>query len=460
MTFASSNVPPASPLAYTGQVVVPYIVETFDPVDANNQFNVPTIWDNKSTGDAFILTRKPGGVADWERFTFEDEAVFEIAADSGSALPVDNVILLSGGTTGLTTIGSGNEVDLTGILNVINGGTGQNSFTLRSVLIGNGSNALNSVNVSIGTGIPLVSNGLSVNPSFSTASVQGGGTGKTSFTSYAVICGGTTSTGVLQNVSGVGTSGQVLTSSGAAALPVWAASGAIKSVNIQTFTTSGTFTYTPTTNMVRCLIQMVGAGGGGGSTHDGVPGTAGTSAGAGGGAGEYAFGIFTAAQIGASQSVTVGAKGAGGIAPNVGSTGGTTSVGALISTLGGLGGAAGATGTATAQTGGSGGTGGTGGSFRSNGQPGGSSFSCVTTGFSSMAGNGADSFFGGGGIAQGMFDPDSTAGAGYTTVGGSGVGFGSGGAGATTGSSIGTTNVASNGGAGADGCIIITEFIG
>ena len=48
-----------------------------------------------------------------------------------------------------------------------------------------------------------------------------GGTGDTSFTAYSVVCGGTTTTGVLQNVSGVGTSGQVLTSNGAAALPTW-----------------------------------------------------------------------------------------------------------------------------------------------------------------------------------------------------------------------------------------------
>lgn len=48
-----------------------------------------------------------------------------------------------------------------------------------------------------------------------------GGTGDASFTAYSVLCGGTTSTGALQNVSGVGTSGQVLTSNGAAALPTW-----------------------------------------------------------------------------------------------------------------------------------------------------------------------------------------------------------------------------------------------
>lgn len=53
--------------------------------------------------------------------------------------------------------------------------------------------------------------------------VAGGGTGVTSFTPYAVITGGTTATGALQQVSGLGTSGQVLTSNGAGALPSWQA---------------------------------------------------------------------------------------------------------------------------------------------------------------------------------------------------------------------------------------------
>jgi hypothetical protein len=46
-----------------------------------------------------------------------------------------------------------------------------------------------------------------------------------SFTPYAVICAGTTPTGALQNVSGLGTSGQVLTSNGPATLPTWQAAG-------------------------------------------------------------------------------------------------------------------------------------------------------------------------------------------------------------------------------------------
>mgnify|MGYP002713209083 CR=1 FL=1 len=55
--------------------------------------------------------------------------------------------------------------------------------------------------------------------------VAGGGTGNSTFTAYSVICAGTTATGAFQNVSGVGTSGQVLTSNGAGALPSWQAAG-------------------------------------------------------------------------------------------------------------------------------------------------------------------------------------------------------------------------------------------
>lgn len=53
--------------------------------------------------------------------------------------------------------------------------------------------------------------------------VTEGGTDNTTFTAYAVICAGTTDTGAFQNVSGVGTSGQALTSNGAGMLPTWQA---------------------------------------------------------------------------------------------------------------------------------------------------------------------------------------------------------------------------------------------
>jgi hypothetical protein len=49
--------------------------------------------------------------------------------------------------------------------------------------------------------------------------VASGGTGVTSNTAYAVLCGGTTATNPIQSIANVGTTGQVLTSNGAGALP-------------------------------------------------------------------------------------------------------------------------------------------------------------------------------------------------------------------------------------------------
>lgn len=57
----------------------------------------------------------------------------------------------------------------------------------------------------------------------SSMTVAQGGTGLTSLTPYAVLTGGTTATGAMQQVSGLGTAGWVLTSNGAGALPTWQA---------------------------------------------------------------------------------------------------------------------------------------------------------------------------------------------------------------------------------------------
>lgn len=48
-----------------------------------------------------------------------------------------------------------------------------------------------------------------------------GGSGLTSTTPYSIIAGGTTSTSDFQQISGLGSSGQVLTSNGASSLPTW-----------------------------------------------------------------------------------------------------------------------------------------------------------------------------------------------------------------------------------------------
>jgi len=118
---------------------------------------------------------------------------------------------------------------------------------------------------------------------------------------------------------------------------------------VQTFSASGT--YTPSAGMKWVYVIVKGGGGsGGGSTN-----AAGN--GGGGGEGETTFGIFTAAQIGASKAVTIAAA-AASIAANTnstGNTGGTCSLGTLITAVGGIGGNSGNTGAAGGQ-GGSGGT--------------------------------------------------------------------------------------------------------
>ncbi len=78
--------------------------------------------------------------------------------------------------------------------------------------------------------------------------VAQGGTGDASVTAYAVLCGGTTSTGAVQSVSGVGTSGQVLTSAGASALPTWATpvTGAWNLLNTLTASASSSLIFTST----------------------------------------------------------------------------------------------------------------------------------------------------------------------------------------------------------------------
>lgn len=70
----------------------------------------------------------------------------------------------------------------------------------------------------IGTGSSPTFAGLTLS---SPLSVANGGTGDNSLTAYAILCGGTTSTNPVQSVAGVGTSGQILTSNGAGALPTF-----------------------------------------------------------------------------------------------------------------------------------------------------------------------------------------------------------------------------------------------
>ncbi len=207
-------------------------------------------------------------------------------------------------------------------------------------------------------------------------------------------------------------------------------------INIQKFTSSGT--YTPTTGMVYCVIECWGGGGGGG----GVAGAVGNSNGSsGGGAGGYSRVTVTKSTIGSSQTITIGAAGSGGAAGNNGgSSGGVTSVGTLCVANGGGG--------ASAGPGGGAGAGSGTGDITGTGAPGGSSFNYVISAanLAAVGAIGASSAVGGGG--QMIQTPSLAAGnnaAGYAAGGSGGAVYNS------------ATNVA--GGNGTPGLVIITEFL-
>jgi hypothetical protein len=127
--------------------------------------------------------------------TFQSPAAssITITGDSGGGL-TGSSFTITGGTTGLTFAGAGSTETLGGTLKVANGGTGN-----------------------------------------------------TTFTAYSLIAAGTTATGAFQNVVGVGTSGQILVSAGASALPVWTTAAAT-TISITGDSggalTSGSFTFT------------------------------------------------------------------------------------------------------------------------------------------------------------------------------------------------------------------------
>ena len=120
----------------------------------------------------------------------------------------------AGGTGSSSTTYASLTANVSGILPAANGGTA-NGFTAFS----GPTTSTNTFTLPDATATILTSN--------TAVTVAQGGTGATTQTAYAVLCGGTTSTGAYQSIAGVGTSGQVLTSNGAGALPTFqAAAGA------------------------------------------------------------------------------------------------------------------------------------------------------------------------------------------------------------------------------------------
>lgn len=343
----------------------------------------------------------------------------QLLVGSTGVAPVASTI--PNGTNISWTAGAGTlQADLSGQVAVANGGTGTNTLTDASILIGNGVAAITQVG-------PLTNGQLLI-----------GSTGVD-----PVAASITAGTGITIN-------------NGAGSIQI-SASGVpgLLSINMQVFTANGT--YTPTAGMEYCIVEVVGGGGGGGGIYTFMGfATSFGAGGGGGGGGGYARGVFSAATIGASQAVTIGSGGGGGVGEANGSSGGTSSLGALCIATGGSGGTVGASSPPSftptnSVSGGSGGTG-TAGTFLFAGQSGSIGFGTSSATQSlAVQGEGGSSLFGGGGT--GTPGPNN-----FRADGSNGTGYGGGGSGSSYSGGAGG-GLTFTGGSGTSGIIVITEYI-
>lgn len=271
--------------------------------------------------------------------------------------------------------------------------------------------------------VTWTNHGLSINSSFQFTTTGALPTGITANTPYFIVSSGF----------------------GASAFQFSATAGgvAINTSGSQSGVHTGTPVYVPAAGMLHCMVECVGGGGAGG----GVSGGASASAiGSGAGSGGYSRKYSTAAAIGASQVVTIGAGGTPGAAgANAGGSGGATSLGSICIANGGAGGQPANGGISSVGAGGAGGTVGTG-DVTIQGAPGIQGYSGANT-VAPSGGGGGSSYFGGGAAGQASVANA----AGIAAQANSGGGGGGGCANSTVSSFAG--------GAGGTGLVVITEYV-
>lgn len=295
-----------------------------------------------------------------------------------------------------------------------------NTVTNHGILIGGASNAVSSLGVATNGQIPIGSTG--VDPVLATITAGSG----------------------------------ISVTNGAGSISIAATLGNF-SVNVQSFTSNGT--YTPTTGMKYCKIECIGGGGGGGGVAGTGSASQGVQAASGGAGGGYAYGFYSAATIGASQPVVVGAGGSGGNSSGTdGSAGGASSVAALMSAGGGNGGLGVPSGNAQKVLAGGQCNGSSGGAFSAIGSPGGNGFGILNVVSTNVIGGaGGSSYLGG--SQTSVYINGAPADTGSALAGNQGSAAGSGGGGAVSYSGTGGAGGGAAGGNGINGIVIITEYI-
>ena len=274
MTYPTNQIPSINPQNISLANPVGLQTANRAPTAQDNTFVPGSEWQNTTTGFFYKCVSATIAGAVWVQFVPNSSGtVSTLTGNSGGAVgpSAGNINVVGDGTT-INIIGNPGTNTLTASL--VGGGVASQSYitnlnspvvptsagvidlnaststytdgsvantikielqgTNHALFVGRGVHSP-ATTIPTGTsGQALVSGGAAADPAFGTLGVVGGGTGEVLFTPYAVITGGTTAAGPLQNVVGVGTSGQVLTSTGASALPTW-----------QTPTPFSTGTWTP-----------------------------------------------------------------------------------------------------------------------------------------------------------------------------------------------------------------------
>lgn len=217
--------------------------------------------------------------------------------------------------------------------------------------------------------------------------------------------------------------------------------GVIVAVDVQVFTSSGTWTK-PTSGQTVTFVIAIGGGAGGGR---GVANNVALSGGTGGGGGAYSSQLFPIAALAATETVLVGAAGSGAAAPSGNATAGGSSKFGTVVKVTSFGGNLGPNGSNVGKTGGTGG----------GGEQVGSNGGDSNLGGTGNAGQVLNLFSASGGGAGGGHDATPTGfngGNGGASVQSGIVGFGGAGTvGTNGGDATGTTPNTPNGGQGGGG---------